>query len=440
MKKNDVLVGECVDYTYDGQGVVKTDDFTFFVPYVLKGEMVRFKILKLKKNYGYGKLIEVLETSRQRVIPSCPVFYKCGGCNLQHMSLTEQLEFKKQLVMNNLEKIGGIACKVNDCLGMSFKPYRNKAQYPVQVEDGKLKMGFYRAHSNDIVDIDHCMIQQTPIDEVFRFIKKHLANYYFNKDVRHVVIKYSHYHDEMMIVFVCKENLSDVIMPLVDKLVKKFSFIKSVILNLNNRNTNVILGDDEYLLYGDDHIKEHILGNDYYLASKSFFQVNPYQSAILYEKVLEYADLKGSETVVDMYCGVGSISLCLARKAKKVYGVEIVEEAIENAKLNQELNELTNVEFSVGDAKDYSKWLCDNHIKVDVLVVDPPRKGLAKETIDYIKMINPTKIVYVSCNPATLARDLKEITSDTYECLEATPVDMFPMTAHVESVALLTKV
>lgn len=439
MNKNDILKGICVDYTHEGDGVVKSNNFTFFVPEVLKDEEITFKILKINKNYGYGKLISVDKPSDHRIKPSCPVFSKCGGCQLQHMDSFEQKRFKENIVKNNLERIGKINTKVNECLSMEFKPYRNKAQFPIKKENGELKIGFYRKHSNDIVNVEHCNMQLDEIDKVFNYITKIIVNYSFSKYLRHIVIKYSRINDEMMIVLVSKKAKLVNVDSFINKLVKEFKFIKSVILNVNDKNTNVILGNDEYILYGESVIKEHLCDNDYFLASKSFFQVNSYQSEVLYNEVLRLANLNENDTVADLYCGVGSISLCLAKQCKQVYAVEIVEAAIENAKNNAILNNINNVEFICGDAKDYSDYLVKHNIDIDVLVIDPPRKGLDEQTINNINKINPRKVVYVSCNPSTLARDLNIFTHLNYIVEEVTPVDMFYNTYHVESVALLMK-
>lgn len=439
MKKNDILIGECVDYTHSGEGIVKTNDFVFFIKNTIVGEKIEFIVTKIKKNYGYGKLKKVLIASKHRVLPKCPVYEKCGGCQLQHMDYDEQLRFKKKIVENNINNIAKINAKVENCIGMDFKGYRNKAQFPIKVVDEKIKMGFYRSHSNEIIDIDNCLIQSQGINEIFKSIKDLLKKYSFSKQLRHVVIKEAIYNDEIMIVLVSKYKKLRNLDLFIGELVKKHSNIKSIIVNVNNTDTNVILGKDEFTVFGKDMIKEHIHNLDFYISSKSFFQVNPYQSEVLYKKAIELANICNDDVVLDLYCGVGSITLCLAKKAKKVYGVEIVDDAIKNANNNKKINHIDNVEFICQDAKNYSEMLVNEGIEIDVLMIDPPRKGLDSKTIEYINKINPKKIVYISCNSATLARDLSVFSQYNFICDKVIPVDMFLETSHVECIARLEK-
>ncbi len=438
MKKNDALIGTCIDYTSEGDGVVKVDDFVFFVSGVIISEKIKFVVTKLNKNFGYGKLIEIIEASKERQEPACPYFRLCGGCKLQFMSEQEQTRFKTNLVNNNLARIGGIDHQIDAFISDTELYYRNKAQYPVKYIDNQLKMGFYRNHSNDIVDIDYSMIQKPEINEVYQVIRSLLPQYEFSHYLRHVLIKYALKHDEIMAVLIVRSNPMKGIKTFIEQLVIKQPKVVAIIQNINDNNNNVILGKKEKLLYGKATITEQLFDYNFQIASKSFFQVNIKQCERLYSKVLEYADLNGNETVVDLYCGVGSISLYLASKAKKVYGVEIVEDAIKNARINATNNRITNIEFICDDAGHYAQRIKDK-IKVDLLVVDPPRKGLDALTIDSIHTIAPNKLIYVSCNPATLARDLKQLMADGYQLNRIEAVDMFPLTNHIETVVLMER-
>lgn len=441
MKKNDRLTGVCVDYTHEGQGIVKVNDFTFFVKNVLIGEEVEFIITKLNKNYGYGKCSRILKQSLERVEPFCPYYGKCGGCQLQHLSYQEQLSFNHNLVQNNINKIGGLDINVMDTLACSHtKAYRNKAQFPLRVNEQDVQVGFYRIHSNDIIDMDCCAIQSDLINSIMSDVKDILKQEAFHNDFRHLLIKHAFYTNEVMVVLITRKRKVKNLNILVNGLVEKHAEIKSVIQNVNTRNDNVILGDEEYTLYGKGNIIDSLNDLKFMIASKSFYQVNPEQTKRLYETAIEFADIDQNDTVIDLYCGVGTISLFLARQAKKVIGIEIVEAAIENAKENAKMNNIENVEFVCSDAATYANYLAKQKMQPDIVVVDPPRKGCDEITLNSIVMMNPKKIVYVSCNPATLARDLKILESKGYHTEKIQPCDMFPNSFHVETVVLMSKV
>lgn len=439
MEKNEVLHGRCIDYSHEGDGIVKVNNFTFFVQGCLIGETIEFKIIKLKKNYGYGKLIKVINKSINRIEPECKYFRLCGGCQLQHMNNIEQKSFKEGLVRNNIEKIGGIDVAINNILSGPEWNYRNKAQFPVDAGKG-LEMGFYRLHSNNIIDIDRCLIQSKLINDIFNIIKLELSKCNFKKAVRHVLIKHAARTDQVMIVIISKNPLGNEVNGFIKKIVSCFPQIKSIVNNVNNRNDNVILGENEKLLYGQEYITDILNGLKFNISSKSFYQVNISQTEILYNKVLEYASLNENDTVVDLYCGVGTISLLMALHAKSVIGVELVKDAVENAKNNAKINNINNVEFICSNAKSFAEKCADDKTIINALIVDPPRKGLDEETIDNINRMDPEKIVYVSCNPATLARDLRYFTDLGFITRKIQPVDMFPNTYHVEMVVLMSRV
>ncbi len=437
MKKNDILIGTCVDYTHEGLGVVKVDDFVFFMNDVLVGEEVEFVVTKLQKTYAYGKVTKMIKASEHREEAKCPYNNQCGGCQIMHMNKEEQLRFKTNIVKNNMEKIGGLNIDVKPTIGSDqLFQYRNKAQFPIQIKDG-VAMGFYRIHSNDIIDMDRCMIQSDLINSIMASAKQLLAKFECGDVFRHLLIKHAFATNQVMVVFIARSRKIPELEFIVEKLTQEFSEIKSVMLNVNTRNDNVILGDREYLYFGEEKIYDEIDSLKFSISSRSFYQVNPSQTKVLYDTVLDYANIDSEDTVVDLYCGVGAISLHLAKKAKKVIGIEIVEEAIEDAMINAQINNIDNVEFIHSDAGTYAKRLVQLNRSVDVVVVDPPRKGCDELTVQSIADMNPKKVVYVSCNPGTLARDVKRFKELGYECTEVQPVDMFPNSYHVESVVVL---
>ncbi len=448
--KNQQYTMTIVDMGSQGEGIGKIDDFTVFVPNAVTGDEIEVKILKVKKNYAYGKLMQILSPSPKRQNPKCPVAHMCGGCQLQHVTYEEQLQWKTERVKSTLMRIGGLKdITVSPTLGMK-EPYyyRNKAQFPVSMEDGKVKIGFYATHSHRIVPTNECLIQDRKNKEIIEAVKNFIEKYNIsvydeNKHeglIRHLVTKTAFNQENVMVCFVINGDR----LPHDDKLIEALKNIKgitSIVLNHNKERTNVILGDEITVLYGEDFIIDSIGDLKFKISPLSFFQVNPIQTKVLYDKVLEYAELNGSETVWDAYCGIGTISLFLAQKAKKVYGVEIVSEAIRNAKENAALNGITNAEFFEGQAEEVIPRLYkEEGIKADIIVVDPPRKGCDQKLLETIISMAPEKMVYVSCDPATLARDLAYLTSQGYRVEKVQPVDMFPHTVHVECVTLMSRV
>ena len=436
MKKNTILQGVCVDYIHDGAGIVKVDEFAFFVRGVIVGERIKFKVLKLKKTYGFGKLLEIIEISSHRSKPFCEYYEKCGGCQLQHMDKEEQLRFKHQLVTNNIQYLGKLNINVNPVLEGEQLAYRNKAQFPLTTKPS-FAMGFYRLHSNDIINITKCPIQSDKINQLYSYIKKNLNLHTFSIALRHILIKHAVATDQIMIVFVATKDIKNEMKEYVSQLVYDTG-VTSVVLNINERKDNVILGNIEHILYGPSTIQDQLCNMKFHIASKSFYQVNPKQTKLLYEKALAYAEIDKNDKVIDLYCGVGTITLFFAKYAKQVIGIEIVEEAIKNAKENAKINKIDNVEFICSDASAYVEKLQKEGNHPDIVVIDPPRKGCDNTTITNIVEMKPNRIVYVSCNPATLARDLQKFDQYSYKCTVVQPIDMFPSTYHVETVVLLS--
>ncbi len=431
MKKNEEYIVQCIDDTDLSSGVVKIENIVVFVPNLMIGEKAKIKIVKVKKNYAYAIIIRLLEKSPHRAIPACPVFRSCGGCSLQYMDYQYQLEYKHR----HLIKLFDADIIVKKILGME-NPwfYRNKAQFPIQIQDNKIISGFYRQHSNDIVPCNTCFIQDKEINDIYSFLLDNLT-VYEAKELRHIFIRHSNL-DEIQIVFIGKTytNMNSII----EKVTTKFPNIKSIVFNLNKRNDNVILGNEYKVLFGSDSILENCLGNKIKLHFKSFFQVNPSQMEVLYKEAIQAAKLTGNEICIDMYAGTGTIGISIAKYVKKVIGVEIVKEAVDNAKYNVKINNLDNCEYICQDA---SKFAHEHRKdKIDVIFIDPPRKGMSEEGILDTVCMNPKQIIYISCNPKTLARDLKIFKEQNYQCEYIQPVDMFCQTNGLECVAKLTKI
>lgn len=449
-RKNDLVTLEIEDCGIDGEGIGKADGFTVFVKDAVIGDTVTAKIIKAKKNYGYGRLMEVLKPSPYRVEPKCEFARQCGGCQLQALSYDQQLVFKTNKVKGHLERIGGFTdIPMEPIIGMDeLFHYRNKAQFPVgRNKEGKIVTGFYAGRTHNIIENRDCALGVAENKEVLDRVIAHMEKYGiepYNEAtgkglVRHVLIRYGYFTKEVMVCLILNGNK----LPKEEQLVKSLCEIPgmtSITINVNKKRSNVILGEEICLLWGQEYITDRIGDISYQISPLSFYQVNPMQTQKLYAKALEYADLHGQETVWDLYCGIGTISLFLAQKAKFVRGVEIVPAAIENAKENAKLNGLENTEFFVGKAeevlpREYKK----NGVYADVIVVDPPRKGCDETLLETMVEMNPDRIVYVSCDSATLARDLKYLCERGYELRKVCPVDQFGMTVHVETVVLLSK-
>ncbi len=446
LKKNDRYEVEIIDIGAAGEGIGKINDFIVFVPSTVTGDVAEVHIIKAKKSFAYGKLLRIIKPSPFRNDPRCNTASQCGGCQLQHIAYSEQLQWKTKKVKEALRRIGGLQhIKVEDTLGMENPfNYRNKAQYPIRKENGEIKIGFFASRSHRIVPSESCVIQDIRNERIIQVIKDFLTQYnitIYNEEthqglVRHLLIKTAYHTQEMMVCLVINGKE----LPHQDKLIQQLKAvegIKSIVLNHNTGQTNVILSSHITVIDGQDYIIDNIGDLQFKISPLSFFQVNPLQTKVLYDKALEFAALTGTETVWDAYCGIGTISLFLAQKAKKVYGVEIVPEAIANAKANAELNGITNAAFYVGKAEEIIPKMYEEGIAADTIVVDPPRKGCDPKLLETLVAMSPEKIVYVSCDPATLARDLAYLTQNGYRVDGVQPVDMFPHTVHVECVALI---
>ena len=453
VEKNKEYIFDIISQGYEGEGIAKIDNkYPIFIEGALKGEKVKVRIVKVNKNFAYGKLIEVLEASEERVNPPCAIYKRCGGCKLQHASYKAQLDFKWDRVKDCVSKIGKLDPSiVKYPLGME-EPwrYRNKVQLPIGLINGEVKIGFFAPRSHDIIDMESCLIQDEIGDKVVKLTREWIEKFNirpYNVDgeydekgiVRHIMIRRGFTTNEVMVVLVTNGEKLPHKEEFVDLMVKNIPGIKSVIQNINSKKTNVILGLESKTLWGEDTISDYIGDFRFNISPLSFFQVNPTQTEVLYGKALEYANLTGNEEVFDAYCGTGTITLFLSQKAKKVYGVEIIPQAIDNAWINAKENKVENVEFFVGESEVVIPDLINKGVKADVVVVDPPRKGCDKKLLDSITNIDAKKIVYVSCDPSTLGRDLKVLEENGYKTLEVQPVDMFPNTAHIENVALLIK-
>ena len=451
IEKNEEYILKVVSQGYEGEGVAKVNDtYPIFIEGALKDETVKVKIIKVNKNFAYGKLIEVIEASKDRVEPICPIYKRCGGCKIQHISYKGQLDFKLQRVKDCIGRIAKLDENiVKYPLGMENPlRYRNKVQLPIGVINGKLKIGFFAPRSHEIIDMDTCFIQDDIANKIVKLTREWIEKFnisscnvegQYEKSgvLRHLMIRRGFKTDEVMVVLVTNKEELPHKDEFIEVITNNIPNIKSIIQNINSKNTNVILGNECITLWGNDTISDYIGEFKFNISPLSFFQVNPVQTDMLYSKALEYANLTGDETVFDAYCGTGTITLFLSKKAKEVYGVEIIEQAIENANINAKENNISNAKFFVGKSEEVIPSLIDKGIKADVIVVDPPRKGCDIKLLKAITKVSPKRIVYVSCDPSTLARDLKILDENGYKTIEVQPVDMFPQTAHIENCVLL---
>lgn len=448
VEKNQTYTMSITDIGTNGEGIGRIDGYTVFVEGALPEEVIKVLIVKTKKHFGYGKLLEILEPSPHRVTPACPVAAKCGGCQLQHLSYKGQLAFKTKKVKDHLERIGSFSgISVGYAKGME-EPwrYRNKAQFPVGGKTGEPEIGFYAKRSHRIIDTPVCMLQNEVNDRIVKIIRAFLAEYeipLYDETihrglVRHILTRMGRCTGEIMVCLVVNGRK----LPHCDVLVERLQEIEgmtSIVLNVNTDQTNVILGTEVHVLWGKETIRDYIGDVQFEISPLSFYQVNPLQTQVLYQTALDFAELEGNETVLDLYCGIGTISLFFAQKAKHVFGVEIVPEAIADAKRNAALNGMDNADFAVGAAEDVIPRLYEEKgITADVVVVDPPRKGCDSVLLDTIAAISPKKVIYVSCDSATLARDLAYLCPKGYTIEKVQVVDMFPHTVHVETVVLLS--
>ena len=449
VQKNEVFDLEITGMTHEGMGVGKKDGFAVFVQGAIDGEIVIVKIIKVLKGYAIARIEEFIKKSPERQEPFCPVYKRCGGCSIQHMTYEKTLAFKRQVVLDNLTRIGGLDnVQVNETIGME-RPfsYRNKAQYPVGMGKTGPVSGFFAPRSHEIIDSEVCEIQH-PVSDVAKktvldYIKKYNVSVYDEIThkglIRHVVTKVGFTTGEVMVIVVATRKELPHRDKLIEALKSNIPELKSVVLNINEKPGNVILGEKNITLYGKDTIEDVLGGLVFEISPLSFYQVNPIQTEILYNKAIEYATLSGNEIIFDLYCGIGTIGLFAASKAKKVIGVEVVEEAAKAAKKNALRNNISNAEFYAGKAEEIVPELYKKGERADVVFVDPPRKGCDEELLKTLVDMSPERIVYVSCNPSTLARDLKYLTSQGFKVHEVQPVDMFPWSYHVECVVLMSR-
>lgn len=451
LSKNKEYIVDIVDIGQGGVGIGKYEGFTVFVDGGLVQDKIKVKITKSKKNYAVGDIVEIIEKSPFRVERKCSESLRqCGGCQIQELDYQKQLDIKTNEVKQVISRIGKLDdVIVHDTLGMEHPfRYRNKAQFPIQKKDNMPVIGFYKKKSHDLISTDECIIQHEVNDKIIKIIKTYIRAYnvsiYDEKThkglLRHVVTKVGFTTGEVMIVLVANGKKLPYLKELASVLKENIPGFKTLVVNVNTQKTNVILGKENIVAYGDGMIRDYIGELVFEISPLSFFQVNPLQTEVLYNKALEYANLGENDTVFDIYCGIGTISLFLAQKAKKVYGIEIVEDAIKDAKRNAKINNMDNVEFYVGKAEEVVPKMYKEGKRANVVVVDPPRKGCDEKVLDTIISMQPDRVVYVSCNPSTLARDLAYLNERGYKCHEIQPVDMFPHSVHVECVVLMSRV
>lgn len=449
VKKNDVIEVEIIDLTHEGLGVAKVDHYPLFIENALPGEKLEIKVLKTGKSFGYGKVLTVLKSSEQRVPVKDENFTKVGISPLQHLAYGAQLSFKTQQVENVMQRVAKLpGVPVLPTIGMNDPwHYRNKAQIPVRKIDNQLQTGFFRKNSHDLIPMEHFYIQDPEIDaaivKIRDIMRKYSVKPYNESDntgnLRHIVVRRGYHTGEMMVVLITRTPKLFPISKIVPDILEAIPEVVSIVQNVNPKRTNVIFGDETILLHGSEKITDTIFDLKFEISARSFYQVNPQQTEVMYQKVKEYAALTGNEIVVDAYCGIGTIGLTLAQDAKQVYGIEVIEEAVKDAENNAKLNNIENATFTAGLAEELLPKLVENGLQPDVVVVDPPRKGLDGQLVNTLIETQPERIVYVSCNPATLARDIALLTEGGYEAKEIQPVDNFPQTTHIETVALLSK-
>ena len=447
IEKNKEYIVNIIDNGYEGEGISKVEDFTIFIPNAIKGEKVKILIVKVLSSHAFGKILEIIEKSEHRIESDCETYKRCGGCNLRHIDYEETLNIKQNIVQNLVDKTLKTKIQVNPTWGMGNPyHYRNKLQYPIGVsKDNGPVIGVFAKRTHDIIPAKECMIQDSTSNEIANYmielIKKYKLTVYNEKTnkglLRHIVIKKAFRTNEMMIILVINGDDLPFKEEIAKELMAKFQEVKSIVLNINKKNTNVILGEKNITIEGIEYIKDILGEYTFKISPLSFYQVNPIQAEALYNIAIENSKIEKEDIVFDLYCGIGTISLFAAKYAKKVYGIEIVEQAIENAKWNAEYNKIENTEFIAGDTENVLTDLIENkNIIPDVVIVDPPRKGLDNTTINNILKIHPKRVTYISCNPATLVRDLV-LLENMYKIQMIQPVDMFPWTSHVECVSVL---
>ncbi len=447
VEKNKEYIVEIIDQGCEGEGISKIDGYTIFIPGAIKGEKVKILIVKVNTSYAYGKIMQIILPAESRVENDCNTYKRCGGCNLRHIRYEDTLELKRNIVQNLVNKGLSQKIEVNKVIGME-KPfnYRNKAQYPVGYnKNGEIVTGIYAERTHDIIEIEECAIQQTISQRIAKWIIEYMKENHilaYNEKttkgaIRHIVIKVGLHTKQIMCILVTNEKDIPKEKEMTRALLQEFKNIKTIVKNINTKNTNVILGKENKILYGNGYIEDKLGEYTFKISPLSFYQINPVQTEKLYNIAIESAKLTKKDTALDLYCGIGTIGIFASKEAQMVYGIEIVEQAIEDAKENAKINNVENIKFYCGDVeKVLDKIINENKTKPDVIFVDPPRKGLDGVTIQNILKYAPSRVVYISCNPATLVRDLK-LLEEKYSINKIQPVDMFPYTSHVECVTVL---
>ena len=447
IEKNKEYIVDIIDNGYEGEGIAKINDFTIFIPGAIKGEKVKVIIVKVLSSHAFGKIVEIINTSNSRKEVDCTTYKRCGGCNLRHINYADTLNIKREIVQNLVNKTLKNEAKVKETIGMD-NPfyYRNKAQYPVgKDKENKPVMGVFANRTHEIIPINKCYIQNEQTEEIakyaFELWNKNNLSIYDEKTrkglLRHIVTKIGIKTNEIMLILVINGDKFKDEEGFVRNIINKYPNVKTIVKNINTKNTNVILGDKNVKLYGDGYIKDRLGEYIFKISPLSFYQVNPIQAEKLYNIGVQAAKINKNDVVFDLYCGLGTISIFMAKYAKEVYGIEIVDEAVKMAEENASLNKVENTKFISGDVEIVLDELINiKHIIPDVIMIDPPRKGLDNKSIENIMKIRPNRFVYISCNPATLVRDLAKF-ENMYDVQEIQPVDMFPWTSHVECVAVL---
>ena len=445
--KNEKYVVDIIDNGFEGEGIAKIDGLTVFVPGSIKGEKCEILIVKVLVSHAYGKIVNIIEKSENRKESDCATYKRCGGCSLRHMTYESTLKLKRQVVQNLVNKGLKEKVEVLETIGMENPyNYRNKAQYPVGLNsDGQPEVGVFAQRTHTIIPIQTCLIQteisQKIAKTIIDFVKEKNIQVYNEENqkglLRHIVIKVGKYTNQVMCILVVNDSKFDQEQELVKLLCEKYPEIKTIVKNINNKNTNVILGKENINLYGNGYIEDKLGEYTFKISPMSFYQVNPVQAEILYTTAINQANLDKNDILFDLYCGIGTIGIFASKYVNKVYGIEIVPQAIEDAKENAKINDVKNIEFICGDVEvAFDELINKEKIVPSAIIVDPPRKGLDNKTVENIAKIQPAKLVYISCNPATMVRDLAKL-EDIYNIKTIQPVDMFPWTNGVESITIL---
>lgn len=447
VQKNKEYIVDIIDNGFEGEGIAKIENFTIFIDGAIKGEKCKILIVKITSSHAFGKLIEILEKSSNRCTPDCETYKRCGGCNLRHIDYEETLNIKQEKVQNLINKTLANNIKVSKTLGMGNPyNYRNKAQYPIGTDkNGEKVLGVFAKRTHEIIPIKECKIQKEISYQIAKYIldyiKENNISVYNEKKqkglIRHIVTKVGIQTNEIMCIIVINGKEIPNELTLANNIIDRFPMVKTVVKNINTKNTNVIMGDKNEAIVGRGYITDVLGDYIFKISPMSFYQVNPTQAEALYNIAIEKAQICKDDIVCDLYCGIGTIGIFASKFAKKVYGIEIVKQAIEDAHINAKLNNIKNIEFMCGDVEEsFEKLVKKEKINPDVVIVDPPRRGLDGNTIENILRLNVKRVVYISCNPATMVRDLKMF-EEKYEIKEVQPVDMFPFTSHVECCSVL---